>query len=347
MPMPRSLYDAALDPQDMRGAIAAFPDHLADGWGRGADGLGINDSVTGIVICGMGGSAIGADLVRALSAEDSRVPILVNRSYGVPGWVGASTLVIGSSYSGGTEETLSAFEAARQRGARLAAVTSGGTLQEKADGHPVITIPGGMQPRAALGYSLGVLLRVFRDAGLLELSDNDFLTALGHAKQRADAYGEDDRTNLAREISGALEGMLPVVYTGPGLMEPVGMRWRTQIHENAKHPAVGNVFPELDHNEIMGFEAGPGEVLGRMEILALMDTDDHPQTGRRFEITRELVARTVSGWRPVESEGESRLDRMLSLVQLGDWVSFWLAMRKGVDPTPVETIQNLKGALAG
>ncbi|MEM1055849.1 MAG: bifunctional phosphoglucose/phosphomannose isomerase [Bacteroidota bacterium] len=345
--MPRSLLDAALDPQDMRGAIAGFPDHLADGWGRGAAGLGITDDVKGIVICGMGGSAIGADLVRALSAPDSRVPVVVNRAYGVPGWVGETTLVIGSSYSGGTEETLSAFEAAREAGAKLAAVTSGGTLAEKADGYPTITIPGGMQPRAALGYSLGVLLRAFRDGGLLDLSDDDFLTALGHAKERAEAYGLDDRTNLAREVSGALEGKLPVVYTGPGLLEPVGMRWRTQIHENAKHPAYGNVFPELDHNEIMAFEAGPTEVLSRIEILALLDVDDHGQTRRRFEITKGLVARTVSGWREIESEGDNRLDRMLSLVQLGDWVSFWLAMRKGEDPTPVETIQNLKAALAG
>ena len=344
--MPRSLFDADLDPQDMRGAIAAFPDHLADGWARGADGLGITDSITGVVICGMGGSAIGGDLVRALSAPDARVPVAVNRAYGVPGWVGKDTLVIGSSYSGGTEETLSAFEDARSRGARLAAITSGGEIQERAEGHPTVLISGGLQPRAALGYSLGVLLRAFRDGGLLVLSDDAFLTALGHAKRRAEAYNEDDRTNLAREVSGAMEGKLPVVYTGPGLLEPVGMRWRTQIHENAKHPAVGNVFPELDHNEIMGFEAGPSEVLSRMEILALTDADDHPQTRRRFEITRDLVARRVSGWREIASEGESRLDRMLSLIQLGDWASFWLAMRKGEDPTPVETIQSLKGKLA-
>ncbi|MEM6328072.1 MAG: bifunctional phosphoglucose/phosphomannose isomerase [Bacteroidota bacterium] len=345
--MPRSLFDADLDPQDMRGAIVAFPDHLADGWSRGADGLGITDDITGILICGMGGSAIGADLVRALSGPDTRVPVLVNRSYGVPGWVGETALVIGSSYSGGTEETLSAFGAAREAGARLGAITSGGTLAEEASGHPTVTIPGGLQPRAALGYSLGVLLRAFRDGGLLSLSDDDFLTALGHAKERAEAYNEDDRTNLAREISGAMEGKLPVIYTGPGLLEPVGMRWRTQIHENAKHPSYGNVLPELDHNEIMGFEAIPEQIGSRMEILALTDADDHRQTQRRFEITKELVAKTVSGWRTIESEGDNRLDRMLSLVQLGDWASFWLAMRKREDPTPVETIQNLKAALAG
>ena len=261
--------------------------------------------------------------------------------------MGEKTLVIASSYSGGTEETLSAFEDAQARNARIAAVTSGGELAERASGMPMVRITGGMQPRAALGYSLGVLLRAFRDGGFLALSDDDFLTALGEARQRADAYNLDDRNNLAREVSGGMEGHLPVIYTGPGLLEPVGMRWRTQIHENAKHPAVGNVFPELDHNEIMGFEAGPPEVLQKMEVVVLADADDHRQVRRRFEVTRELVAKRVAGWREIESQGSSRLGRMLSLVQLGDWASFWLAMRKKEDPTPVETIQKLKAVLAG
>jgi glucose/mannose-6-phosphate isomerase len=347
--MPRALFDAALDPQDMRGAIRAFPDHLLEGWQRGGDarfGLGADD-LGGVVVCGMGGSAIGADLVRALAAPEARVPVAVNRAYGLPGWVGETTLVIASSYSGGTEETLSALGAAEEAGARTAAVTSGGDLADRMDASATVLIPGGLQPRAALGYSLGVLLRAFRDAGLVTLTDDDFLTALGQAKERAGAYDQDNRHNLAREVSGSLQGRLPVIYTGPGLLEPVGMRWRTQIHENAKHPAVGNVFPEMDHNEIMGFEAAPEEVAREMHVVLLADADDHRQVRRRFEITRELVAKRVAGWREVESEGESRLGRMLSLVQLGDWASFWLAMRKGVDPTPVETIQKLKGVLAG
>lgn len=334
----------------MRGAIRAFPDHLAEGWDRGADATGFGldaDDLNGIVICGMGGSAIGADLVRALAAPEARVPVAVNRAYSVPGWVNDRTLVIASSYSGGTEETLSALDSAEASGARTAAITSGGTLADRMDAARTVTISGGLQPRAALGYSLGVLLRAFRDGGLLSLTDSEFLTALGQAKERADEYDTDDRNNLAREVSGSLEGRLPVVYTGPGLLEPVGMRWRTQVHENAKHPAVGNVFPEMDHNEIMGFEAAPEAVARSMEVILLSDADDHPQVRRRFEITRELVARRVSGWREIESEGDSRLGRMLSLVQLGDWASFWLAMRKGEDPTPVETIQKLKGVLAG
>lgn len=345
------LTASSQDPDDMRAAVRAFPDHLEEGWTRGAAtadfGLRASD-LDGVVVCGMGGSAIGGDLVRTLVEPSSPVPFVVNRGYSLPGWVGENTLVVASSYSGGTEETLSAFDEARERGARIVAITSGGTLasQSAADGLHVVEISGGLQPRAALGYSLGVLLRLADAVGLAEISEDTFQAALADARQRSERYDADAEGNAARDLSARFEGALPVVYTGVGLLEAVGLRWRTQIHENAKHPAVGNVFPELDHNEIMGFESGPPEVLGRMQIVVLRDRDDHAQVQKRFAATRDLVEPTVGGWTEVETEGESRLSRMLSLVQLGDWVSFWQAMRKGVDPTPVETIQQLKKTLA-
>ena len=350
--MPDLITDAARqDPADMRAAIRAFPDHLEEGWRRGeaVSSFGISAAdLDGVLICGMGGSAIGGDLVRTLAEPSAPVPVLVNRAYTVPGWVGERSLVVASSYSGGTEETLSAFDAARRRGARILAVTSGGTLAEqaRADGLDAIEIPGGLQPRAALGYSLGVLLRLADAAGLADLSQQTMDAALNAARQRAADYDRDADGNAARDLSAVLEGALPVVYTGVGFLEAVGMRWRTQIHENAKHPAVGNVLPELDHNEIMGFESGPAELLARMQVIALRDASDHGQVQKRFGATRDLVAPSIGGWHELESEGESALSRMLSLVQLGDWASFWLAMRKGVDPTPVETIQQLKKTLA-
>ena len=339
------------DPDDMRAAVRAFPDHLAEGWRRGAeaDTFGLDaDDLDGIVLCGMGGSAIGGDLVAGLVEPTTTLPFVVNRGYSLPGWVSGRTLVVASSYSGGTEETLSAFDDARQRGARIVAVTSGGQLLEhaRADGLDHVVIPGGLQPRAALGYSLGVGLRIARALGLAKLSDETFETALEAARDRAERHDRDEAGNPARDLSARFEGALPVVYTGVGLLEAVGMRWRTQIHENAKHPAVGNVLPELDHNEIMGFESGPPDVLSRMEVVALRDADDHAQVAKRFEATRDLVQDAVGGWTEVASEGDSRLGRMLSMVQLGDAASFWLAMRKGVDPTPVETIQSLKKTLA-
>ena len=338
------------DPQAMRAAVHAFPDHLKTGWDAGADAddLTLYDGIDGVVVCGMGGSAIGGDLVRALVAAESPVPFAVNRAYGLPAWVGERTLVIASSYSGGTEETLSAHAEAIARGARVVVVTSGGQIADVAREHqqPTLTIPGGLQPRAALGYSLGALLRLARAAGLLVISDAAFDDALAAARARSDAFDADADGNPARDLSAAWVDRLPLVYTDAGLMEAVGLRWRTQIHENAKHPAVGNVFPELDHNEIMGFEEGPAALLNAMAVVVLRDVDDHPQVQKRVAATRDLVAPAIADWREVESEGSSRLSRVLSLVQLGDWASFWLAMRKGVDPTPVETIQALKRQLA-
>lgn len=345
------LYDDTLDPGDMRGAVRAFPDHLAEGWRRGAaaDAFEIDPTaLDGIVLCGMGGSAIGGDLVRGIVEPTAPLPFVVNRGYALPGWVGQRTLVIASSYSGGTEETLAAFAEAKARGARRLAITSGGTLQgiAEADGLDHVVIPGGLQPRAALGYSLGVVLRLAQTLGLAPLSDAAFATALLSARQRATRHDEDDASNPAQALAAAFDGALPVIYTGVGLLESVGLRWRTQIHENAKHPAVGNVLPELDHNEIMGFEAGPEALLSRMRVVALTDEDDHPQVGKRFAATRALVEPRIGGWLEIASGGDSRLDRALGLVQLGDAASFWLAMRKGVDPTPVETIQSLKKQLA-
>ena len=334
-----------LDPQDMRAAIAAFPTHLADGWTRGgaaADaGLRIDD-LDGVVVCGMGGSAIGGDLVRCLAEPTAPVPIVVNRGYGLPAWVGEKTLVVASSYSGSTEETLSALDVARDRRARLLAVTSGGTLGDAQ--LDTVALPGGMQPRAALGYSLGVMLRVARDLGLVALTDRAFGDSVDAARSRADALGADG-PNPASDLARALVGTLPVIYTGVGLLEAAGMRWRTQIHENAKHPAVGNVLPELDHNEIMGYEAGPSELMSRTAVVALRDADDHLQVAKRFDATRALVEGSIAGWHEPAIGGASPLDRVLHAVQLGDWVSFWLAAEKGVDPTPVDTIQALKRTL--
>ena len=349
--MSDALHTTALDPDDMRGAVRDFPQHLATGWERGqaAESFGLDASaLNGVVLCGMGGSAIGGDLVRGLVEPTASLPFLVNRGYRLPGWVGERSLVIASSYSGGTEETLSAFAEAKERGARLLVITSGGELLEHAtaDGLDHVVIPGGLQPRAALGYSLGVVLRVARALGLAEFADGEVQAALDAARQRAEDHDQDQVGNPARDLSERWVGALPVVYTGVGLLEAVGMRWQTQINENAKHPAVGNVFPELDHNEIMGFESGPAEVLGQMQVVVLRDADDHSQIGKRVQATRDLVEGSVGGWTEEMSQGDSRLDRMLSLVQLGDAASFWLAMRKGVDPTPVETIQQLKKTLA-
>jgi len=339
-----------LDPGRMYAAIKAFPDHLQEGWIRGAaaDAFGYEaDQFDGVVVCGMGGSAIGGDLVRTLIEPECLIPFQSIRNYDLPGWIGEKTLVIVSSYSGGTEETLSAFAQALERGATVVVVTSGGEARARAEeaGLKWIEIPGGLQPRAALGYSFGAVLRMARAFGMASVSDEDMAETLGAARERTANYAHMG-PNPSFDMAEALHEMLPVIYSGTGLLEAVNLRWRTQIHENAKTPAVGHLFPELDHNEIMSFEAAPSEIAGRMAVIVLRDSDDHPQVKRRMDITREIVQPYVGAWYEVETEGESRLARMCSLIQLGDWVSFWLAMRQRVDPSPVGSIQKLKAMLA-
>ena len=341
-----------LDSSDMLGHIRAFPDHLADGWARGAatEDFGWRAAqFDAVVVCGMGGSAIGGDLMRTFAESEAPVPVQVVRGYQVPAFVSAETLVVISSYSGGTEETLACYADARDRGATVLAVTSGGEVQQRAvqGSDRTVEIPGGMQPRAALGFSLGVLLRLARETGLATVSDDDFETAVEAARARSERLGQAEESgNEAVTLAQTLHDKLAVVYSGPGLLEAVNMRWRTQLHENAKAPAVGNLFPELDHNEIMGFEAAPDAIASRMAVVVLRDGGDHPQVHKRMDATRDLVQDRVGSWTVVDSEGPSRLGRMLSLLQLGDFVSFYLAMLQQVDPTPVETIQHLKKTLA-
>lgn len=339
-----------LDPGHMYAAIKAFPDHLEEGWQRGAvaGDFGYQaGQFDGIVVCGMGGSAIGGDLVRTLIEPECPIPYQCVRGYDIPAWVGENTLVIVSTYSGGTEETLSAFAQAMERDATVTVVTGGGEARERAEaaGLNWIEITSGLQPRAALGYSFGVVLRMAREFGLTTVSEADMAETLAAARERCAHYAHMG-SNPSLKMADALHGKLPVIYSGVGLLEAVNLRWRTQIHENSKAPAVGHLFPELDHNEIMSYEAAPREIAGRMEIVVLRDRDDHPQIKRRMDITREIVQPYVAEWHEVETEGESRLARMCSLIQLGDWASFWLAMRQKVDPSPVESIQQLKRMLA-
>jgi glucose/mannose-6-phosphate isomerase len=339
----------ALDPDHMFDAVRSFPEHFREGWTRAAEFQAKHraSELTEVVIVGMGGSAIGGDLVRTYCRDTAPVPVSVVRDYTLPASVGKGALVIASSYSGGTEETLAAFGEATRRGAATYVITSGGELQERAerDGLPHVVIPGGLQPRAALGYSLGALLRMATKLGLCDVSDAEYSEALALVEAGAEDYA-DTNANEALDLARKLEGKVPIVYTGPGLLQAVGVRWANQTHENAKQLAFGNVFAELNHNEIMGWEAAPGAVRARLHVVVLRDPGDHPQIQKRIDVTRDLLESEAAGWIEFEARGEGKLARMLSMIQLGDFTSYYLALLVGVDPTPVETIQQLKRTLA-
>ncbi len=336
-----------LDPGGMYDAIVALPRHLREGRERASrvdPGDPIGDA-RALVIIGMGGSAIAGDLLAALAGPSSPVPVLVSRSYTLPRYVDERVTVVVSSYSGNTEESLSAMEDAAARGARILCIASGGALAERArsEGLPLYELPGGMQPRAALGYSLSTLLTLAEQLGVLSIGAEAWEEAASILDEQGKKFAAAEG-NPALDVAHQLRDRMPFVYGGNGIMAPVVTRWCCQIEENAKVLAHGNVLPEMNHNEIVGWEA-PAELHDRVVVVALRDRMDHPRVVRRFNLTRSLVTEKAAGWIDLESRGASDLARMLSLIQYGDWTSLYLALIRGIDPTPVRLIDRLKQGL--
>ncbi len=297
-----------------------------------------------LLVLGMGGSGISGDyLAHLASLHGSRVS--GHKSYGLPGWVGsARPTVLALSYSGNTEETLSGVEAAAEMKLPLIAITTGGQLGDLAatQGWPVVGVPGGLQPRAALGHLLGAALRVAGVTGLLPSPVADLHEAAGMVDSLVAEGGAG--WALAGDLAGDLARRGVIVYGSTGLTAPVAQRWKTQINENAKRPAWWSVFPELDHNEIVGWSADKS-VNDRVGVVVLTDRDDRDEVGRRIRITREVTGGDVRWIGEVNAQGESPLARMMSLTAIGDMVSVALAEGAGVDPVPVEPIEDLKKRL--
>ncbi|RMF62825.1 MAG: bifunctional phosphoglucose/phosphomannose isomerase [Calditrichaeota bacterium] len=302
--------------------------------------------IRNVCICGMGGSAIGGDLVRSFSADQLSVPVVVNRDYTVPNFVDEGTLAVVSSYSGNTEETLSAYEQVCQRRAQVVCITSGGTLGEQAgrNGHPVFVIPGGFPPRSALGYLTVPLLYALHYAGLLVDPSPQVAEAVSLLAELNEEYGPDAEANLAKELSLHLHGSVPLIYAAAARVDAVALRWKGQLAENAEMLAFCNSFPELTHNEIMGW--GPNrEVNQRFRVVYLKDRQDHPQVVKRMALAREVFEPQAGSVFEVRSRGESLFARIFSLIFLGDMVSLYLAVLNGVDPTPVKHIESMKRRL--
>ncbi|MEA3344848.1 MAG: bifunctional phosphoglucose/phosphomannose isomerase [Chloroflexota bacterium] len=340
---------SAVDHENMLSHIDRWADQCKRAWDRVQD---FAQSLTvppfrGVLVLGMGGSAIGGDLLAALAARSSPVPIQVNRDYTLPDWVGDSTLVIGSSYSGSTEETLAAFKAARRRGCRLLALSSGGELADLARqyGAPWLHIPYKSQPRAALGYSLIFLIGLGQRMGLLP----DQSEALEEAIEVLNAQREEIGAqvpvaeNQAKQLALELRDHLPVIY-GAGILAPVARRWKTQINENAKSWALWEEMPEFDHNTVASFGL-PKPLLKQIYTIALTAPSMHPRHRLRFEISAELIAREGIAQKEIEAQGGAPLAQMVSAIQFGDYVSYYLAMLYEVDPTEIPNIQYLKRRL--
>jgi glucose/mannose-6-phosphate isomerase len=309
--------------------------------------LGVK-GVTSIVLTGMGGSAIGGDLLRSYLATELRVPFVVNRHYVLPGFVDRRSLVIVSSYSGNTEETIAAHRDGIKRNARILCITTGGEIERLAVRHrqPIIRIPSGLQPRAALGYSFFPLLLALSRLGFAKQRTNDIRETIGLLRSKARLYGEPDAPdNAPLRLARQLKGTLPIVYSSAEHFDVIGLRWREQICENAKKLAFGHVIPEMNHNELVGWKIG-AEAMRQMEVVFLRDRKTYGRIAKREEITKEIISRYALHASEVWSEGRSLLARMFSLISFGDWVSFYLAILNNEDPTPVMVIEQLKGELA-
>ncbi len=331
----------AVDPTGQADVVKALPEHLRDALWR-FDSAGLSPvECSGLVVCGMGGSAIGGDLAAAAFGDRQSLAIDVVRGYGLSSVTPADRAVFCSSYSGNTEETVACYAAAEALGSQRIVATTGGTIGEAArrDGVPVIGLPAGFQPRAAVGYAFAVAAEVAALCGAAPSIRTEIDAAAAHLEGQLDALWE-----RAEEIATAVEGSVPVIG-GADLTAPVAYRWKCQMNENAKWPAFAHEMPELDHNEIVGWQGSGDGGAGSFSAIFLTDRDHHPRIRSRFELTAELIAPNAQGVHTIETEGESRTERLLWAVMLGDFVSLCLAGLRGQDPEPVEVIESLKDRL--
>jgi glucose/mannose-6-phosphate isomerase len=292
----------------------------------------------------MGGSAVGGRLAAGAIGARLRRPMVVADGYALPGWAGPDTLVLCSSYSGSTEETLAAYDDALSRGAPRLVATTGGPLAERArrDGVPVIPVPGGFQPRAAVGYALVAALEAAALCGAAPSLRGEVERAAALAAELAREWGPDGAEDGdAKRIARALQGTFPVI-TGSGLTASVAYRWKCQINENAEVPAFASKLPEHDHNEVVGW-AGAER---RLSAVFLEDPQADERVLRRVEVTALIAAEGAAVAERVGARGETRLERLVSLVLLGDLVSLYMAVLRGVDPVAVRAIDALKERLA-
>ena len=338
----------AADPEDMLGRIKELGKHIRDAWKIAVDSRlppSFAD-VRNITVTGMGGSAIGGDLAAALLADELKVPMTVHRDYGLPAYVGRDSLVIASSYSGNTEETLSAFEEARKRGAKVLALTTGGTLatQARASNYPVVTFSYKARPRATLGYSLGLVLGSLTRLGLVRDLSSDLESAVADLARLEERVHEGARTNDAKKLAIELYGRIVFAY-GAGVMGVMARRVKGQWNENAKNWSAYDVMSELNHNAVVGFP-NPQIARDAISVLMLRSDRDNPRHKIRFDVTRELLDRASIQHKSLQFTGSNMLSEVLQMTLFTDYVTFYVALLNGADPSPNTSIDYLKERLA-
>ncbi len=339
-----------LDRENMLGEIDGLPDQLARAYEIGmTSGVSLAPDVSRVVIAGLGGSAIGADLLASYVSDSCPVPVLVHRDYGLPAFArGRETLVICSSHSGNTEETLDAFDAAQKNGCSILAVCTGGELAKRAQAAnlPVIQFEHKGQPRAAVGYSFGILLAVFVKLGLIPDQSALVAGAVDAMKKSQEHLRADVEAvhNPAKRYAGQLMGRWVTVF-GAGLFAPVARRFKGQINELAKAAANFEFIPEADHNTLAG-TIHPADVLMPHTMnLFLRAPSDHPRNRLRLDLTKQIFMLEGPNTDFLDARGDTPLAHMWTMILFGDYMAYYLAIAYGVDPTPVDALVNLKNAL--
>lgn len=331
----------SIDRSNMLGAVKSLPDQIDDVYGKSLNEIyAVKPSK--IVIAGMGGSAIGGDFLKTIIHHQTDFIVYVNRSYNLPKFVDDETLFVAVSYSGNTEETISSYKDAKKAGCMCYTISSGGLLKKMSDESHHIDIPSNFQPRAAFGYLLGCLLIIMRDEGLLKIDDDveECVKMLRGIISTID-YDVPFSENLSKQIAAQLCGGIPIIHA-PEILEPSAIRWKTQLNENSKILCYHSIFPEMNHNEIVGWKYH--EKKHEMMPVYLVDKDVHTRISTRMKVTPD-VSDIAFGPILVISKGEKLLTKLLSLSLVGDFTSVYLAILRNIDPTPVEVISQLKDIL--
>ncbi|HEY3065051.1 MAG TPA: bifunctional phosphoglucose/phosphomannose isomerase [Methylomirabilota bacterium] len=333
---------ARLDAHDVRSILAAFPEHC-----RAAAALRAQPALTVrrprvVIVAGMGGSAAGGDCLAACAADQVEVPVLVHRGYGLPGVARGDALVIAASYSGETEEVVSAAETALERGLPLVVMTTGGRLAALASarGCPLVTLPGGLMPRMALAYLFLPALTLLADAGVPVATASEITETIGVVSELASALApaRPASANEAKRLALAIGDRMPALYGGP-LTAAVAYRWKTDFAENAKTLALAGSVPEMNHNEI---EAWHGHAACDLYAVLLRDPEESPAIARRFALLGEMMGPVAGGVGECWARGKARAARLLGLAYVGQWTSYYLAIVRGIDPWAVPIIEDFK-----
>jgi len=323
-----------IDKEDMEAILDDFPTQIKKGIEL-CKSLAVKGDFDKIVVLGMGGSALAAEILKCYLKYELDIPIIIVKTYSLPKFVDKHSFVIASSYSGNTEEIIAAYREAERKRIPTIAIASGGKLEELAtiNKTPFIKLPSGIQPRLSIGYSFFALLKLLENSGIIESKKED-------TKKTEEALRKPIFKEMAKKLAEKLKGKIPIIYASDDL-SCVAYKWKIDINENSKTHAFYNIIPEMNHNELVGYT----HLNGDFHVIFIRNDDDHERIQKRIKINRSIIKENGVEATEIEIKGDCFLTKLFSAIYIGDWVSYYLALEEGIDPTPVDIVENLKNKL--